>query len=107
MVSSSTLTGRAIMFCLLFASLPGYAFTLTEDAIETVSLRMTLNDDNTGYVQGKVCDYCKLLTIPVTAETKAFRNDMEVPLKQALTRVGKPATVFTNIEHTMVTRIVW
>ena len=83
------------------------AFTLAEDAIETQSLRITLKGNNSGFIQGKICDECKLLTVAITAETKAFNKDSEVPLKQAATRAGKPATVFINIEHTQVTRIVW
>ena len=103
----NVLTGRLLVLCLMLVSLQGYAFTLTEDAIETTSLRISLQADNTGYVQGKICDYCKMLTVAITPETKAFHNAAEVPLKRAVSRLGKSATVFINIEHTQVKRIVW
>jgi hypothetical protein len=95
------------MICLIVFSLQANAFRLLEDAIETESLRLTLEDDNTGYVQGKICDDCKMLTVAITPETRAFHNNHEVTLKRAATRVGQPATVFINIEHTKVTRIIW
>ncbi len=98
---------RLVMVSLLMFGLEVYAFTNVEDAIETESLRITLKDKNTGYIQGRICDDCKLLTVAITAETKAFNKDLEVPLKQAAARAGKSATVFINIEHTSVTRITW
>ena len=107
MASFNTVLSRIIMLGFLGISLPAYAFSLIEDAIETESLRITLNEDNTGYVQGKTCDYCQLQTIAITPETKVYKKNIEVPLKQAAARIGKPATIFTDIEHTRVTRIVW
>lgn len=102
-----TLAKRIVAILLMVFGLQVNAFTLVEDAIETESLRITFNDNNTGFIQGKICDDCKLLTVAITAETKAFNKNSEVPLKQVATRAGKPATVFINIEHTQVTRIVW
>jgi len=102
-----TLTSRIVAIYLMVFGLQVYAFTNIEDAIETESLRITMNGSNSGYVQGRICDECKLLTVAITAETKAFNQDVEVPLNRAVARVGKPATVFINIEHTQVTRIVW
>jgi hypothetical protein len=96
-----------VMVSLMLFGLEVYAFGVGEDAIETDSLRITLNDDGTGYVQGKMCDECKLLTVAISANTKAFNKVTEVPLKQAAGRVGKPATIFINLDHTQVTRIVW
>lgn len=83
------------------------AVSTDEDAIETESLRITINPDGTGFVQGQICDDCKKLTVAVSPETKAFRKGAEVPLKDALSRVGKSATVFINTEHTKVMRITW
>jgi hypothetical protein len=98
---------RIVMILLMLFGLQVYAFTQVEDAIETESLRITVKDNHTGFIQGRICDECKLLTVAITAETKAFNKDTEVPLKQAAARAGKSATVFINIEHTQVTRIVW
>jgi hypothetical protein len=102
-----TLVNRVVTISLVVFGLQVYAFSNAEDAIETESLRITLKDSNTGYVQGRICNECELLTVAVTAETKAFNKNNEVSLRQAAARAGKPATVFINIEHTQVTRIVW
>ena len=83
------------------------AVTMLEDAMETDSLRISLNDDNTGFVQGKICDQCAELKVAITPETRAYEKDVEVPLKKAAGRIGREATVFINREHTKVTRIKW
>lgn len=107
MIRFKKIINRMGLVLLMLLAIPVNAITLVEDAIETESLRITLKDDNTGYIQGKLCDKCKLLTVAITAETKAFNKNTEVPLKQAAGRVGKFATIFINTEHTRVTRIVW
>ena len=96
-----------VMMWLMLFGLQVYAFGVGEDAMETDSLRITLNKDGSGFVQGKLCDECKLLTIAITAKTKAFNQVTEVPLEQAADRLGKPATIFINLDHTQVTRIAW
>lgn len=101
------LLSRSVMVWLMLFVIQAYAFTHIEDAIETESLRITLKENNTGFIQGKICDECKLLTVAITAETRAIHNNTEVALKHAAARVGKSATVFINTEHTKVTRIVW
>jgi hypothetical protein len=107
MNAHKTMINTFVMVSLMLFALEVCAFTHTEDAIETDSLRITLKDDGTGYIQGKICDKCKMLTVAITAATKAFNNNTEVPLKQAAGRAGKSATIFIDIEHTHVTRIVW
>lgn len=102
-----TVINRIIMVSLLMFAVNAYAFEFLEDAIETNSLRITLKDDSTGFIQGRVCEQCKLLTVAISAETKAFDKNKEVPLKDAAARLGKPATIFINMKHTKVTRIVW
>jgi len=96
-----------VMVSLLLCGLKAHAFGLGEDAIEADALRITLNNDGTGFVQGKICDACKSLTVAITPKTKAFDKEKEVPLQKAADRLGKPATVFINPEHTKVTRITW
>lgn len=81
--------------------------TLLEDAMETESLRISLNDDMTGFVQGKICDFCEELKVAITPETRAYEKNVEVPLKKAAGRIGRSATVFIDREHTKVTRIKW
>jgi hypothetical protein len=102
-----TLLNLIVMVSLMLSGLQVYATSISEDAIETESLRITMKADGTGYIQGKMCDQCKMLTVPVTAQTKAFDKNIEVPLQQAAGRVGKPATIFIDMDHTRVTRIAW
>jgi hypothetical protein len=83
------------------------AVTSLEDAMEISSLRISLNDDNSGFVQGRICDHCEELKVAITPETRAYENNVEVPLKKAAGRIGRSATVFINREHTKVTRIKW
>ncbi len=96
-----------LLASLLMFGVVAHAIEILEHAMEVESLRISLNDDGSGFVQGKLCDDCKRLTLAVTAETRAFQNNAEVPLKQAADRLGKSATVFINVEHTQVTRIKW
>ena len=107
MKTFKTMINTIAMVSLMLFGTELYAFTISEHAIETDSLRITLKDNGTGFIQGKMCDECKLLTVAITAETKAFNKGVEVPLKQAAARAGKPATIFINIEHTRVMRITW
>jgi hypothetical protein len=83
------------------------ATTLLEDAIETDSLRISLNNDLTGFVQGRICDQCAELKVAITPQTRAFANEVEVPLNKAADRIGRPAAVFITRDHTKVTRIKW
>jgi hypothetical protein len=80
---------------------------MVEDAIETESLRISLSANLHGFVEGKVCDECETIKVPITPETKAFSGDVEVPLIKAKNRIGRPATVFYDIETKNVTRIRW
>lgn len=107
MCTFKTIINHIVLVSLLVFGLEVYALSISEDAIETESLRITLKDDNTGFIQGKLCEECKLLTVKISAETKAFNRNKEVSLKQAAERLGKSATVFINTEHTRVTRITW
>lgn len=83
------------------------AVTMLEDAMEIGSLRISLNDDNTGFVQGKICDQCEELKVAITPETRAYEKNVEVPLEKAAGRIGRPAIVFIDRAHTKVTRIKW
>ena len=92
---------------LMLVAVNAGAVTSLEDAMETDSLRISLNDDNTGFVQGRICDQCEELKVAITPETRAYEKNVEVPLKKAAGRIGRSATVFIDREHTKVTRIKW
>jgi len=80
---------------------------MIEDAIEAESLRLSLNDNMTGFVEGKICDECETIKVTITPRTKAYANGVEVPLKTVTSRLGRPATVFFLIETKEVSRIRW
>ena len=79
----------------------------THNAIETDSLRISLDSTMHGFIEGKVCDYCEPITVTITPETKAYANRIEVPLEQATSRLGRSATVFYELDTKNVSAIRW
>jgi hypothetical protein len=79
----------------------------THNAIESSSLRISLDSNLNGFVEGKVCDFCEPIKVIITPETKAYANNVEVPLKQAESRLGRFATVIYELKTKNVTAIRW
>lgn len=79
----------------------------THNAIETDSLRISLDSTMHGFIEGKVCDFCETITVTITPETKAYANRVEVPLKQATSRMGRFATVIYELDTKNVSAIRW
>jgi hypothetical protein len=79
----------------------------THNAIESSSLRISLGADLNGIVEGKVCDLCETITVTITPATKAYDNGVEVPLKQAKSRLGQYATVIYELDTKNVSAIRW
>ncbi|PCI09285.1 MAG: hypothetical protein COB77_00245 [Gammaproteobacteria bacterium] len=79
----------------------------TTNAMESASLRISLGSDLHGFVEGKVCDYCETIKVIITPETKAYKNNIEVPLIRAKNRIGRFATVFYELETKNVRAIRW
>jgi hypothetical protein len=77
------------------------------NAIEAEALRISLNDDLSGFIEGKVCDACEKIQVTITPATKAFANRVEVPLKRAKSRLGRDATVIYEVKTKNVTKISW
>ncbi len=76
-------------------------------AIESLSLRISLDKSLHGFVEGKVCDSCKKIRVTITPQTKAYANNIEVPLKQAENRLGRYATVMFEVKTKKVINIRW
>jgi len=76
------------------------------NAIESEKLRISL-DGSSGFVEGKVCDFCEQITVTITPQTRAFAQDKEVPLSRAADRLGRYATVIYELETNKVTEIRW
>jgi hypothetical protein len=79
----------------------------THNAIESQSLRISLDSSLHGFVEGKVCDQCETIKVTVTPETRAYDNDVEVPLIRAKSRIGRYATVIYELNTKNVSEIRW
>jgi len=79
----------------------------THNAIESESLRISLDGNLHGFVEGKVCDFCETIRVTITPNTKAYANNVEVPLKNAKSRIGRYATVIYELETKNVSAIRW
>lgn len=78
-----------------------------EEAMEEMSLKISLDQSLHGFVEGKICDTCKTLRVKISPDTKAFENDVSVPLITAKKRFGKSAMVYFDPKTKKVTRIRW
>jgi hypothetical protein len=79
----------------------------THNAIESESLRISLDGNLHGFVEGKVCDFCETIRVTITPNTKAYANNVEVPLKNAKNRIGRYATVIYELKTKNVSAIRW
>ncbi|VAW50795.1 hypothetical protein MNBD_GAMMA06-413 [hydrothermal vent metagenome] len=77
------------------------------NAIRSASLRIQLGDNLYGFIESKNCSFCKTIKITVTPNTKAYRNNISVPLKQAKKRSGQFATIIYNLKTNNVSAIHW
>lgn len=82
-------------------------FIETHNAIESASLRISLDDSLHGFVEGKVCDFCETIKVTITPKTKAYSKNVEVPLKKAKDRIGRFATVMYELDTKNVSEIRW
>jgi len=82
-------------------------FIELHNAIESQSLRISMDDSLNGFIEGKVCDECDTIKVTITPDTKAFDNNVEVPLKRAKSRLGRYATVIYVKDTMNVSAIHW
>lgn len=82
-------------------------FLEIHDSFEAESLRISLGADLNGFVEGKVCDQCETIKVIITPETKAYANNVEVPLIKAKSRIGRYATVMYELDTKNVSTIRW
>lgn len=92
-----------------FYAANAHAFDLgEEEAIESVSLKISLNEETaTGVVYGQVCDQCDELKLKITPESRAYRGNTQVGIAEAKGRLGRYATVIFNKDTLEVIRIKW
>jgi hypothetical protein len=60
-----------------------------------------------GFVDSKLCSFCKKIRIIVTPETAAYENNIKVPLQKARKRIGRHATVTYDLKTKNVSAIRW
>ena len=79
----------------------------THNTIKSVSLRISLDDSLHGFVDSKVCSFCKPIRINITPDTLAYDNNVKVPLQQAKKRIGQYATVIYDLKTRNISAIHW
>jgi hypothetical protein len=89
----------------LFSS--SLAVLKTHNTISSVSLRLHLGQDMHGFVDSKLCSFCKKLRVIITPKTAAYKNDIKVPLAHAKESIGKRATVTYDLKTKNVSAIRW
>ena len=77
------------------------------NSFESMSLRISMEKNLNGFIEGKVCDQCEEITVTITPDTKAYANGVEVPLKNAEARLGRYATVMYEMKTMKVSTIRW
>lgn len=79
----------------------------THNTISSVSLRLHLDNEMHGFVDSKLCSFCKNIRVIVTPETAAYENNKQVPLQHAKKRIGRHATVTYDLKTKNVSAIRW
>ncbi len=79
----------------------------THNAIRSVSLQIRMEDDLHGIIESKNCSFCKTIKIKITPNTKAYANNISVPLRQVKNRMGQYATIVYELKTKQVSTIRW
>lgn len=79
----------------------------THNAIRSASLQIHMEDDLHGVIESKNCSFCKTIKIKITPNTKAYANNISVPLRQAENRMGRFATIVYELKTKKVSTIRW
>jgi hypothetical protein len=85
----------------------GLEILKTHNTINSVSLRISLDDNLHGFVDSKVCSFCKTIRIIITPNTVAYKNNVKVSLKQAKKRNGRFATIVYDLKTKNISAIRW
>jgi len=79
----------------------------THNSIRSVSLQIHMEDDLQGVIESKNCSFCKTIRIKITPNTKAYANNINVPLRQAGNRIGQYATIVYELKTKRASTIRW
>ena len=86
---------------------PEQKIVKTHNATKPASLQIRLNDNLHGFIESKTCIFCRTIRVNITPATKAYANNVNVPLKQAKNRIGQFATVIYELKTNNVSAIRW
>ena len=79
----------------------------TYNSLWPAYLRIQLDDSLHGFIESKTCIFCKTIKVNITPNTKAYNNNVKVPLEQAKGRRGQFATVIYELKTNNVSAIRW
>lgn len=79
----------------------------TYNSLRPASLRIQLDESLHGVIESKTCIFCKTIKVNITPNTKAYANNIKVPLEQAKGRIGQFATVIYELKTNNVSTIRW
>ena len=79
---------------------------VVEHAAESSFLDLSLTSSTSGTIRAKRCDYCKELTLQVTADTLVVQGNTKITLIDADQNRYLGATVLFDPETMTVTRIL-
>jgi hypothetical protein len=78
------------------------------DTFEAMSLRIRMDKNLNGFIEGEICEqHCEEITVTITPDTKAYENNVEVPLRNAEARLGRFAAVMYEMKTMKVSEIHW
>ena len=85
----------------------GEKIAKTYNAMKPASLKISMDENLHGFIESKTCIFCKTIKVNITPDTKAYANNIKVPLEQAKDRVGQFATVIYELKTNNVSAIRW
>lgn len=99
-----------IVFYLYLLALPLTGQTellMIEDAIESESIRININDSLDGYLITKRCSTCPDVRLKIDRTSQAIKQGKVIHLHQANQLNGKFATIIFDPKTKLVKRIIW
>lgn len=76
-----------------------------EKGYEVNELKVVMTSETEGRVIARECDGCREETLLITARTRVFKDNEEIPLKLLMRYRGQAGVVFRHIDTDEVTRI--
>lgn len=104
---TTTQTGATSSFSAVSIADQEQKIVKIHNAMKPASLKISLDDNLHGFIESKTCIFCKTIKVNITPSTKAYANNVKVPLAQAKNRRGQFATVIYELKTNNVSTIRW